>query len=252
MFGILYLGFMIIATLIAGIVACDQNNKSKKWWSDLSKEDNPNNVYYDRRGTRRDLITDTPIDFIHSYITGDLIKVVGSNRETKINLSERWRKEHFDIAKSKKDTQYSVFPDIYILHNNPNNITKKESEVWKDKWYAIGQWWKDIETGNLYCIRELTFKENGKEYRFDCYMSVDTGLAVRPADDHNYNKVSKDICDKAIETYNKKKKSISRPSNLFEWNCFYENSRISKWSGYSYLSSVLSEMERDGCRPSTI
>ena len=252
MFGLIYLAFMVIATLIAGIEACNQNSKSKKRWSDLTKEDNPNKIYYDRRGTRRDLTSNLPLDFVHSYRTGDLIKVVGFDRKTKINISEQWRKEHFNIAKSKKNNQYSVFPDIYILHNYPNSIAKQEEQKWDDKWYAIGQWWKDLETEELYCIRELSFKENGNEYHFDCYINIDSGLAVRPADDHNYKKVSKDLCFKAIETYNKQKKDCSKPTNLFEWNCFYENSRISKWSGYSYLASVLREMERDGCKPSTI
>lgn len=250
MFGLVYLGFMFVTTLSSSVIACKNNIESKKWWMELPREDNPDMIYCDRKGIKRELETNKAVEFLYSYRTGDKYKKVIDDNLV-INLSDKWRKEHFKIAQTMEN-EYSVFPDICILHNHPNNITENEDHTWKTQWYASGQWWKDLKNEKLYCIRTIDGCTKEKRYVFDCYLDIETGLLVRPADGHNYNKVSSEACNEIIATYNNKKKHMKKPSNMLEWNMFYENTRIAKLTGYSHLSSILREMKREGCQPSTI
>lgn len=249
MFSIFYCIFYAFGAIASGTKAAIRNqHQIERWKNAREKGDNPNNIYIDRRGVKRDLNNNAPVTLTHLYRTGDVIRKEGYEGNQKINVSEQWRNEQYQKMRVT-DTEHTVFPDIKIVHAHPNDTTAFEEGIWRDSWYAEGQWWKDYKTSALYCVREIDVKYNNKTVRIECYMDVSTGLLVRISDDQCKKNIPLDICNKAISDYNKGKSGKPSPKSLYEWNRHYLNHRIAEHSGYFYLREVQDMMERAGCCP---
>jgi hypothetical protein len=237
---------MFIASIASEFKNAIVNAEQIKWWTnEKNKGKNPRNLYYDWNGSIRNLSTNKNVSFGHLYRTGDIIRTEGNVIE---NISDSWRKAKFNQESQKINNIHSVFPDIKILHNTPNGLTKYEENKWDNRWFAKGQWWKDLKTGRLYCVRELEGKNNGKTVKINVYMDVDTGLIERITDEQKCKDVPYDVCDSIIAQYNAKQSNFI-PKNTFEWEQYYMNHRIVTYNDYRYLRDILKQMENDGCCP---
>lgn len=201
MFGLIYAAAVGIGCLVSGTRCLIENEHWKE--EGRRRLDNPGNVYIDRKGTMRDLTTNRITSFEKDWITGDVFLRYDTSSVRSRNLSKEWRDRYYAELKEHPIDGKTVVNDIRVKKRawTEKNIISINHGVWVDKYYCSGQWYKDLETGDLYVARRV---EN-----YDFYMKIVNGRLVRLTDDFVKNNQGKEeVFEKAkeiLEKYNKSK-----------------------------------------------
>ena len=223
MIGILYTLGNIILGAASGIRGAAEDENLKQHSRKLYRQGkNPYELYVDRKGVTRLLSNGMPAKIQHDYLTGDTWLWVGSPLKPEINLTKEWRKEYYNYFRENPVQGKTTTIDIFVRYQPNRNIVEyEETSYWTNQYYAYGQWYKDLETGDLYVKRKIGCKEY--------YMYVKNGLLARISDeeylrelkDETYNE---DEIKQFIHAFNTKRTTMpDKYAKSYEWECFYMN-----------------------------
>lgn len=224
MFGAIYLLYNLIGGAISGTKGFIENEQAKNRGYQRKLEGNNDiGLYVDRKGTTRLLSTNELASIEYDYLTGDAWLCTGAPLTRKRNLSKEWRDNYFEQIKIHSINGKTVINDVCIRDHITPHDAKLLGFKWDNRYYAYGQWYKDIETGNLFVARMI----NG--YKF--YMDITNGKLVRLTDDNMKAAISggwfdEDMINQIIIDFNSYRKMPSDSSNVIDWNVFYKNKYI--------------------------
>lgn len=209
MFGLVYLGAMIVGTVYYGIRAGSENAQLIKR-ADAKRRMGKNraNVYTDRLGATRDLNTGKRVTIDNRYIAEAKGKdaYMYNEKGTPIrNLSEEIRDENYRKACNTSEpgrtvTLWKHGCDFAYVGRNGNP-------------YASGNQFRDLKNARVYVCRFLDFPPTittEKNAKGEFYMDIKTGLLVRETDAQikrrNMGKYrfSEELNRKFIDYFNKK------------------------------------------------
>lgn len=192
MFGLLAGAVLEIARGISGIGCTIENAKGKQRGREREANgQNPSHTYYDRKGVERDLITNE----IRRTSRQDGDKVLTNKYgEVVRNFSQEEREANLAIAK--------MFPKPYVTVIPWGDAPHKAE--------CKGKRYKDIETGDIYVVREIPVTGSITQ-KYGYYMNATTGDYVRPCDYEMY-RIDKgvrtlDEVRACLEEYLKRKKT---------------------------------------------
>lgn len=209
MFGLLYLTANFVGATISGTIAASENLIAINQAKQRQKEgNNPLGIYIDRLGVTRDLKTNELVNGSHCKITGDLWIKRGNNI---INISKQWRDEFYQYSKQHRVPEITVVNDIEVKPNLTPNSMKFNYLSWDDKYYCEGQWYKDLNNGELYVIR--------RECNLNFYMNINTRLYERLADEQ----VQTDIDNSKVKEIIDKHNSIVATKDFWNKREYYFN-----------------------------
>ena len=256
MLGIIYLLMTGTAYTISGIKAGMSQARNKKEGR-IRKEqgNNPENFYVDRKGGMRDLDTDQWAKRENDRLTGDIWIRYGAPSVRVRNISAEWRKAFYNKMKANPEPGRTVVNSIRILeHQSPDTIKWTDTK-WRNEYWCVGQWYKDLVTGRLYVIRIYTIEIEDtvhKKYSGEFYMDIKTRKLVRLTDDFiRDNKrthfLSNEIAQTMIDKWNQEIDSGMhelRSDVSYDWHQYYFN----RYNGYSIQSRKELEM-MGNCKP---
>lgn len=235
MFGILYM----LGTLVGGAVSGVKGLVENEYLKENGKQkrlhgNNIANVYMDRNGVTRDIVTDRPAFGERDIVTGDLWVRHGTPSIRVRNISQEWRDQNYKHYFLYPETNRTVTIDINIPADAINLKKSLFNETpWKKEFSCYGQWYKDLKDGSLYVIRHfstpslfqvmnLTKKQHlyylENYYDVEFYMDVHSRKFIRLSDDY-------------IEKENKKDPNDRVPKEIIETIKTAWNNRIV--SGYT-------------------
>lgn len=197
MFGLLYAAAMGIGCLVSGTKCFIQNEQAKE--RGRNRADNPANAYFDRKGAMRDLATNRFVDYVKDNMTGDICLRYDCSFTLTRNLSKEWRDHYYAELKEHPIDGKTVINDINVKKHaylSKDDSISPSYYPWNDRYYCTGQWYKDLNTGDLYVARKIE--------GYDFYMKIITGKLVRLTDDFIMNNRDKEgVFEKAQEILNK-------------------------------------------------
>ncbi len=252
MFGFLYSVYLAGAALIDSIKGNIYDFKSKERWATKQAiGENPYNIYFDRKGAMRDLVSGNYATIEKDNITGDVYLCEGLPSRRFRNLSAEWRKLFFENERENRVLGRTVCPDIDVVYKADATLAYDHignPTGWRNSYYAYGQWYRDLDTEDLYVCRRVR--------GIDFYMDVRLGKLVRITDkqkkifeENPQSAVSKeDILLIQIE-YNHSKEDGSwnegnyRQSSKEYWETFYLDNRNNRaYDDLNYLHDMQDAM----------
>lgn len=180
MFAIIYGLFNVIGLTISGAIAGKDNYDCMKRAEERKRNnENPHNIYYDRKGAMRDLTThkNVSIDYIGCESEGKDQYMRDMYGHPIKNLSEERRQQKIADAKAKNDSRITV---VKIKDGITKNLAGRQGRP-----YYAGPIFKDLDNGKEYVCRHFDIPESiaGEKYiACSYYMDISTGLLVRESD----------------------------------------------------------------------
>lgn len=229
MFGFIYLIYNLVGGAISGTKGWIENEYAKeRGYQRQINGTNDVGLYTDRKGSTRLLSTNELAKIEYDYLTGDAWLCTGAPSTRKRNLSKEWRDNYYTHIKENPIKGKTVVNDVYIRDHITSNDVKSMDIRWNNKYYAYGQWYKDIDSGKLYVIRTIN------AYKF--YMDISTGKLVRITDEEKKYLLANDLYDsdiikKIIDDFNAYR-SVPRTNSSIDWCVFYKNKCIALGSEY--------------------
>lgn len=239
MIGLLYLGFMIGGTILAGIKAAGDNEGSIRRAKERHRKGkNPYRIFIDRRGATRSLDTGkiVSVDYIGCETEGKDQYLRDMYGHPIKNLSEERRVQREVEARLNPDPRRTVV-------EWKKGIPEVRTHIEGNSYYA-GDTYKDLKNGNIYVCRSIPLPKEfvqGRKY-CSCYMDVNTGLLVRESDSQKFDRqrklydVSEEIVNKFIGYFNEKQMNEG----------YFLNSNIPQSTGWNETESDFSKRLRLG------
>jgi len=227
MFAIIYGLFNVIGLTISGAIAGKDNYDCMKRAEERKRNnENPHNIYYDRKGAMRDLTThkNVSIDYIGCESEGKDQYMRDMYGHPIKNLSEERRQQN--LVNAKKDARRTVceWKSIPLDKHLVEGYPAYEGKVYKD-----------LHTGAEYVCRCFPYpKEITEQHGYcKCYMNIENGLLVREADSQKYDRqrglynFSEETVYAFIQFFNKKQQAEG----------YYLDSNIPEVSGWEQKES---------------